>query len=81
MKADLQDLLYSDKWTPDAYLIARAYVPEDEDKHTQSPQYSTDTGYNIMYYDMSFYQILQWPIVLPYIIYFITSSFNIMECV
>lgn len=44
LKADLQDLLYSDKWTPDAYLIARAYVPEDEDKHTQSPQYSTDTG-------------------------------------
>ena len=56
MKADLQDLLYSDKWTPDAYLISRAYVPEDEDKHTQSPQYSTDTGYNIMYYDdMGFY--------------------------
>ncbi|XP_011402829.1 PREDICTED: uncharacterized protein LOC105312133 [Amphimedon queenslandica] len=27
LKADLEDLLYSEKWTPDAYLIARAYIP------------------------------------------------------
>lgn len=26
LKADLCDVLYSHKWTPDAYLMARAYV-------------------------------------------------------
>ena len=26
IKADLRDVLYSHKWTPDAFLMARAYV-------------------------------------------------------
>ena len=31
IKADLRDVLYSHKWTPDAFLMARAYV-SNEDK-------------------------------------------------
>ncbi len=30
IKADLRDVLYSHKWTPDAFLLARAYVAEDK---------------------------------------------------
>lgn len=30
IKADLRDVLYSHKWTPDAFLLARAYVNEDK---------------------------------------------------
>ena len=30
MKSDLKDVLYSHKWTPDAYLLARAYVGDDK---------------------------------------------------
>ncbi len=30
IKTDLRDVLYSHKWTPDAFLLARAYVNEDE---------------------------------------------------
>lgn len=30
IKADLKDVLYSHKWTPDAFLMARAYVSEDD---------------------------------------------------
>lgn len=30
IKADLKDVLYSHKWTPDAYLIAKAYVDNDD---------------------------------------------------
>lgn len=30
LKTDLRDVLYSHKWTPDAYLLARAYVADDE---------------------------------------------------
>jgi len=30
IKADLKDVLYSHKWTPDAYLIARAYIDDEE---------------------------------------------------
>ncbi|XP_077995748.1 coiled-coil domain-containing protein 74B-like isoform X1 [Glandiceps talaboti] len=36
LKADLKDVLYSHKWTPDAYLLAKAYVAEEgeqEDPH------------------------------------------------
>lgn len=29
IKADLRDVLYSHKWTPDAYLMARAYVSDE----------------------------------------------------
>lgn len=29
IKADLRDVLYSHKWTPDAFLMARAYVSDD----------------------------------------------------
>ncbi len=28
IKADLRDVLYSHKWTPDAFLMARAYVTD-----------------------------------------------------
>ena len=30
LKSDLRDVLYSHKWTPDAYLLAKAYVKEEE---------------------------------------------------
>ncbi|XP_072024374.1 coiled-coil domain-containing protein 74A-like [Amphiura filiformis] len=32
LKSDLRDVLYSHKWTPDAYLLAKAYVAEDEEQ-------------------------------------------------
>ncbi|XP_053376287.1 coiled-coil domain-containing protein 74B-like isoform X3 [Mercenaria mercenaria] len=32
LKSDLRDVLYSHKWTPDAYLLAKAYVAEEEHK-------------------------------------------------
>ena len=32
IKADLRDVLYSHKWTPDAFLMARAYVSEDSEQ-------------------------------------------------
>ncbi|GFR91315.1 coiled-coil domain-containing protein 74A, partial [Elysia marginata] len=32
LKLDLRDVLYSHKWTPDAYLMAKAYVAEDDRK-------------------------------------------------
>ena len=32
LKSDLRDVLYSHKWTPDAYLLAKAYVAEEEKK-------------------------------------------------
>ncbi|XP_070573414.1 coiled-coil domain-containing protein 74B-like isoform X4 [Ptychodera flava] len=35
LKADLKDVLYSHKWTPDAYLLAKAYVAEEgENPHS-----------------------------------------------
>eukprot|EP00918_Siedleckia_nematoides_P097606 GHVU01213837.1.p1 GENE.GHVU01213837.1~~GHVU01213837.1.p1 ORF type:complete len:435 (+),score=53.92 GHVU01213837.1:564-1868(+) len=30
LKTDLRDVLYSHKWTPDAYLLAKAYIAEDD---------------------------------------------------
>ncbi|XP_066304268.1 coiled-coil domain-containing protein 74A-like isoform X1 [Branchiostoma lanceolatum] len=30
LKSDLRDVLYSHKWTPDAYLLAKAYVADDK---------------------------------------------------
>lgn len=30
LKSDLRDVLYSHKWTPDAYLLAKAYIAEDD---------------------------------------------------
>ncbi|XP_062614350.1 uncharacterized protein LOC134276083 isoform X2 [Saccostrea cucullata] len=35
LKSDLRDVLYSHKWTPDAYLLAKAYIAEDDAKSTQ----------------------------------------------
>lgn len=32
IKADLRDVLYSHRWTPDAFLLARAYVADDEER-------------------------------------------------
>lgn len=32
LKSDLRDVLYSHKWTPDAYLLAKAYIVEDDAK-------------------------------------------------
>ena len=29
LKSDLNDALYSDKWTPDAYLLAKSYMAEE----------------------------------------------------
>ncbi|XP_033116995.1 uncharacterized protein LOC117116956 isoform X2 [Anneissia japonica] len=37
LKADLKDVLYSHKWTPDAYLLAKAYVAEEEGAATAEP--------------------------------------------
>ena len=34
LKSDLRDVLYSHKWSPDAYLLAKAYVMEDEARET-----------------------------------------------
>lgn len=31
IKADLRDVLYSHKWTPDAFLLARAYVADEKE--------------------------------------------------
>ncbi|CAD5111892.1 DgyrCDS1155 [Dimorphilus gyrociliatus] len=36
LKTDLKDVLYSHKWTPDAFLLAKAYVVEDEAKERES---------------------------------------------
>ena len=35
IKADLRDVLYSHKWTPDAFLMARAYVSRDNPQQAQ----------------------------------------------
>ncbi|GFO16372.1 coiled-coil domain-containing protein 74a [Plakobranchus ocellatus] len=35
LKLDLRDVLYSHKWTPDAYLMAKAYVAEDDRKEDE----------------------------------------------
>ena len=32
LKSDLRDVLYSHKWTPDAYLLAKAYIAEDDSR-------------------------------------------------
>ncbi|CAH1802639.1 unnamed protein product [Owenia fusiformis] len=32
LKSDLRDVLYSHKWTPDAFLLAKAYVAEEKEK-------------------------------------------------
>ena len=31
LKADLRDVFYSHQWTPDAFLLARAYVAADDE--------------------------------------------------
>lgn len=40
IRADLRDILFTHKWTPEAYLRARAYVPHTSSRgsgeHTQS---------------------------------------------
>lgn len=36
LKSDLNDALYSDKWTPDAYLLAKSYVAEEIPPHTRN---------------------------------------------
>ncbi len=35
IKADLRDVLYSHKWTPDAFLMARAYIADNPDHRDQ----------------------------------------------
>ena len=35
IKADLRDVLYSHKWTPDAFLMARAYITDNPDHPDQ----------------------------------------------
>ena len=35
IKADLRDVLYSHKWTPDAYLMARAYISDESEADTK----------------------------------------------
>lgn len=35
IKSDLRDVLYSHKWTPDAYLLARAYVADKSNKDSE----------------------------------------------
>jgi hypothetical protein len=35
LKSDLRDVLYSHKWTPDAYLLAKAYIAEDDAKEQE----------------------------------------------
>lgn len=42
LKSDLRDVLYSHKWTPDAYLLAKAYVADEkeEDGSTRLPRLS-----------------------------------------
>lgn len=35
LKSDLNDALYSDKWTPDAYLLAKSYVTDDVPTNTR----------------------------------------------
>lgn len=35
LKSDLNDVLYSDKWTPDAYLLAKSYVADDMPTNTR----------------------------------------------
>ena len=37
LKTDLRDVLYSHKWTPDAYLLAKAYVAQDDADETTRP--------------------------------------------
>ncbi|XP_055861182.1 uncharacterized protein LOC106073048 isoform X1 [Biomphalaria glabrata] len=36
LKLDLRDVLYSHKWTPDAFLMAKAYIAEDDRKEEGS---------------------------------------------
>ena len=38
IKADLRDILYSHKWTPDAYLLARAYVADETNRDGKPKQ-------------------------------------------
>ncbi|CAL1529912.1 unnamed protein product [Lymnaea stagnalis] len=35
LKLDLRDVLYSHKWTPDAFLMAKAYIAEDDRKEDE----------------------------------------------
>lgn len=35
LKSDLNDALYSDKWTPDAYLVAKSYATDDVPTNTR----------------------------------------------
>eukprot|EP00731_Ephydatia_muelleri_P023525 Em0015g1108a len=40
IKADLRDVLYSHKWTPDAYLMARAYISDESEVDTKRQVHS-----------------------------------------
>lgn len=42
IKADLRDVLYSHKWTPDAYLLARAYVVDEKKEKDGEQQHNKD---------------------------------------
>ena len=42
IKSDLRDVLYSHKWTPDAYLLARAYVVDGKCSKDSEQQHDKD---------------------------------------
>ena len=42
IKSDLRDVLYSHKWTPDAYLLARAYVTDEKMSIDNEQQHDKD---------------------------------------
>jgi len=45
LKLDLRDVLYSHKWTPDAFLLARAYIlDEDRNEQRRSPNIAAAAG-------------------------------------
>ncbi|XP_025091079.1 uncharacterized protein LOC112562201 isoform X2 [Pomacea canaliculata] len=44
LKSDLRDVLYSHKWTPDAYLLAKAYIAEDDKKEEETGAAAGRTG-------------------------------------
>ena len=42
IKSDLRDILYSQKWTPDAYLLARAYVADEKPGKDSEEEHDKD---------------------------------------
>jgi len=51
IKADLHDVLYSHKWTPDAYIMARAYISDEKsgkEKEGALPKIATQSNRRMM---------------------------------